>query len=105
MKQHHTAYLGEGYEEQDHPTFNDIRRAPLIATSAQLKYLPKTLILTAECDIVRDEGEAYARKLAQVGVEINAIRLLGTPHSFITEHLETPQYKQTINAISCFLNE
>ncbi|CAO3639576.1 unnamed protein product [Cunninghamella echinulata] len=105
MKQHHTAYLGEDYEQEDHPTFNDIRRAPLIATPTQLKGLPKTLILTAECDIVRDEGEAYARKLAQVGVEINAIRLLGTPHSFITEHVETPQYKQTINVISCFLNE
>src|SRR6266487_4328986 len=40
--------------------------------------------VTAEADIVRDEGEAYASKLRQAGVRVTAVRFQGTIHDFVT---------------------
>jgi acetyl esterase len=41
------------------------------------------LIITAENDVVRDDDEAYARKLMQAGAEVSATRSLGTIHDFV----------------------
>jgi acetyl esterase/lipase len=56
--------------------------APLQATIEQLKGLPPTLIQVAENDILRDEGEAYGRKLNQAGVKVTTIRYIGMIHDF-----------------------
>lgn len=56
---------------------------PLKATSEQLSGLPPALIITAENDVLRDEGEAYAKKLSQAGVNVTAVRYLGTVHDFV----------------------
>jgi acetyl esterase len=58
--------------------------SPLRASIDQLKGLPPALIVTSEFDLLRDEGEAYARKLIEAGVEVAAVRYLGTIHNFIT---------------------
>ncbi|MFI9584210.1 alpha/beta hydrolase [Streptomyces sp. NPDC052236] len=56
--------------------------SPLRATTADLAGLPSALIVTAEADVVRDEGEQYARRLRQAGVPVIAARYLGTVHDF-----------------------
>ncbi len=57
--------------------------SPLRATSDQLRGLPSALIIVAENDVLRDEGEAYAHKLMQAGIEVTALRSLGTIHDFM----------------------
>jgi len=56
--------------------------SPLSATEEQLRGLPPALIITDENDVLRDEGEAYARKLIQAGVDVTAVRMLATHHDF-----------------------
>ena len=57
--------------------------APLAATPEQLKGLPPALVIVDENDVLRDEGEQYARKLLQAGVETTAVRVLATCHDFL----------------------
>ena len=61
---------------------NEIYASPLRATLEQLKGLPPTLIQTAEKDVLRDEGEAYGRKLNQAGVEVTTTRYNGMVHDY-----------------------
>jgi acetyl esterase/lipase len=56
--------------------------SPLNASPEQLKGLPPALIQVAEADILRDQGEAYGRKLDEAGVTVTTIRYNGTIHDF-----------------------
>ncbi len=57
--------------------------SPLQASIEQLKGLPPALVITDEFDVLRDEGEAYAHKLAEAGVSVTAVRFLNTVHDFM----------------------
>jgi len=57
--------------------------SPLRASLEELRGLPEALILTAEADVLRDEGEAYAARLREAGVQVSAARVLGTIHDFV----------------------
>jgi acetyl esterase len=57
--------------------------SPIEATLDELAGLPDAMVIVDENDVLRDEGEAYARKLAQAGVRVTSTRYNGTIHDFV----------------------
>src|SRR5262245_15524126 len=67
----------------DHNKRKDPTVSPLMASLEQLAGSPRALIITAENDVLRDEGEAYGRKLIEAGVEVVTTRYNATIHDFV----------------------
>jgi len=61
----------------------DITASPLRATLGQLAGLPETFLIVDENDVLRDEGEAYGRKLTEAGVRTTLVRYDGALHDFM----------------------
>ncbi|MEX2111870.1 MAG: alpha/beta hydrolase [Pirellulales bacterium] len=59
-----------------------IYASPLQASLEELRGLPPALIQTAQLDVLRDEGEAYARKLNAAGVDVTSVRYNGLIHDY-----------------------
>jgi acetyl esterase len=68
---------------QDPAERNLITVSPLKASIEALTGLPPTLVITGEAEVLRDEGEAYARKLRAAGVDVEASRYGGAIHDFM----------------------
>ncbi|MEI6836699.1 MAG: alpha/beta hydrolase [Alcaligenaceae bacterium] len=58
---------------------------PKISPMAQqnVEGLPRTVVLTSEYDVLRDDGELYAKKLISAGVSVVTRRMAGLPHGFV----------------------
>ncbi|MDC0759499.1 alpha/beta hydrolase [Brevibacillus sp. AG] len=76
--------------------------APLSARD--LSNLPPAIVITAECDVLRDEGIAYAERLKNAGVKVEAVCEKGLVHGYFTNMSVFPeQIKATISRITEFL--
>jgi acetyl esterase len=91
-------YIGSSAERRQ-----DIRMSPLAAPSH--RGLPPALVVTAEFDPLRDEGEAYARALEAAGVDVRLHRYDGMPHVFFQLSPIVDAGKQVIDEVSAALRE
>jgi acetyl esterase len=84
-----------------------ITASPLSATLEELRGLPPALVIVDENDVLRDEGEEYAKKLIQAGVEVTAVRALATFHDFalLNGLADTPATKAAVQLASRKLSE
>ena len=67
---------------------NDFRAAPLKAAS--LIGLPRAFVVTAEFDVLRDEAQAYAKRMAEAGVDVTHVFAEGMNHGFACSANEFP---------------
>ena len=96
------------YWDQYAPDQSDKARDTVSLVNAEveaLRGLPPALLITAEFDVLRDEGEAYARKLLRAGVPVTAARYLGTIHGFLGQNAlaETPATRAAVAQIGAAL--
>ena len=78
------------------------------AAPAQAKSLagqPPALMITAEFDPLRDEGEAYGKRLTEAGVETTITRYDGVVHGFFTMNAVVEKSQQAVDEASAALRK
>ena len=95
-------WFGDYYINSEFDAKN-IYIAPLRADN--LKNLPPAFVVTAACDVLRDEGIVYANRLKDAGVQVEAFTEPGVIHGYFTNMAVFPeQIKGNISKIAQFIN-
>ena len=89
-------YLESGADPAD-PLVSPIKREDLTG-------LPQALVITAEFDPLRDEGERYAQRLADAGVPVVTTRYAGAGHGFAQHFAWLPEYYAVFREVGDFVN-
>lgn len=66
--------------------------------------LPEALVITAEMDPLRDEGEYYAKRLQEAGVPVELKRYEGAVHGFLGQWTHLEEYADVYERVARFLN-
>ncbi len=84
-----------------------VNASPLNASRSELENLPPALIITAQNDVLRDEGEAYAHHLNDAGVKTATVRINGTIHDFLmlNDLADSAPSKTALNLAVCTLRQ
>jgi acetyl esterase len=90
-------YIDSGADPAD-PRVSPIKREDLTG-------LPPALILTAEFDPLRDEGELYGERLRAAGVNATVSRYAGANHGFVQNFSWIPEYYRAFDETATFLNQ
>ncbi len=73
-------YMGENGDR------TAVSASPILATDDALKRMPPAIVITAQYDPLRDEGEAYGKRLVENGVSATITRYYGAFHGFFNMH-------------------
>jgi acetyl esterase len=95
LKPFNAFYLDSGADPDD-PRVSPIKRSDLSG-------LPPALIVTAEHDPLRDEGELYGRRLQEAGVPATVSRYAGAGHGFVQHFSWLPEYARVFDETRDFL--
>ncbi|MFK0173719.1 alpha/beta hydrolase [Streptomyces sp. NPDC090306] len=95
LKPFNAFYLDSGADPAD-PLVSPVRRK-------ELSGLPPALIVTAEFDPLRDEGELYGRRLREAGVPATVSRYEGAGHGFVQHFSWIPEYHRVFTETRDFL--
>jgi acetyl esterase len=87
-----------GNVDTDHPLVSPIREK-------NLENLPAALIITAEYDPMRDEGELFAENLKKSGVHVETKRYEGATHGFLGKFTHLDEYKDVYKHTADFLRK
>jgi acetyl esterase len=91
----------------DHSVWGEPTASPLRAPTDLFTDMPPALVITDEFDVLRDEGECFAKKLIEAGVTVTVTRYLGTIHDFVMLNAlsHTPAVRAAIaQACECLKN-
>ncbi|MFB7217495.1 alpha/beta hydrolase [Streptomyces sp. NPDC056227] len=96
LKPFNAFYIDSGADPAD-PLVSPVKRGDLTG-------LPPTLIVTAQHDPLRDEGELYGRRLREAGVEATVSRYEGAGHGFVQHFSWIPEYHRVFAQTRDFLS-
>ncbi|MGO4494102.1 alpha/beta hydrolase [Arthrobacter sp. 2YAF22_2] len=96
LKPWNSFYLDSGADPAD-PLVSPIKRDNLAG-------LPPALIITAEFDPLRDEGELYGQRLTEAGVDTTVSRYAGANHGFVQNFSWIPEFHRAFEETADFLN-
>lgn len=97
LKPFNAFYLDSGADPAD-PRVSPIKREDLSG-------LPAALIVTAEHDPLRDEGERYGQRLREAGVDVKVSRYAGAGHGFVQHFSWIPEYHRALEETAEFLKQ